>query len=160
MITTVYYNFFIPYSNQYRKQCEKRQKHYQLRKPKKTKVSMKDTPKIPEDIDTEKDFKQYINQLQNHIQFLEEELETSEKDKIELQQELDSTVESLRDNVSQQEDINEFLGNNKDVVESMLDNLAEKMEEAKEHMEDRGGISDSNPVADTVNDITGEDYGK
>jgi len=49
---------------------------------------MDDPPEIPDEFENKDELEQYISQLHSHIGFLEEELEESEKDNLELRQEL------------------------------------------------------------------------
>lgn len=49
---------------------------------------MTDTPPVPDEFDSEEELKAYIDQLHDQIEFLKEELSESEKEKLELKQEL------------------------------------------------------------------------
>lgn len=50
---------------------------------------MTEVPDIPDEFDSEKEVRRYIDRLRNQIEFLEEELEQTEKENLELRQELD-----------------------------------------------------------------------
>ncbi|WP_276273607.1 hypothetical protein [Haloarcula litorea] len=54
---------------------------------------MTEVPSVPDEFNSEEELKQYIDQLHDQIEFLEEELENSEKDKLELKQELNDLEE-------------------------------------------------------------------
>jgi predicted RNase H-like nuclease (RuvC/YqgF family) len=57
---------------------------------------MTETPPVPDEFDSEGELKAYIDQLHDRIEFLEEEAQESEKEKLELKQELNE----LEDQVS------------------------------------------------------------
>lgn len=51
------------------------------------------TPEIPDEFENEEELKKYIDRLHNQIEFLEEELEESEKEKLELREDLNEIEE-------------------------------------------------------------------
>ncbi|WP_276273608.1 hypothetical protein [Haloarcula litorea] len=54
---------------------------------------MSEVPEVPDEFDSQEELKQYIDQLHDQIEFLEEEFEQSEKEKLELKQELNDLEE-------------------------------------------------------------------
>ena len=124
-----------------------RQKHYQPTTKNRTiDRTMKNTPEIPDDFDSEEELQQYISQLHNHIEFLEDELEDSEKDKLELKQKLEEAQNSS----------DEARYAKVAAVASILNSLEDKISETEDHLEDRGNLSGE--AANTISDITGEQY--
>ncbi|WP_276273609.1 hypothetical protein [Haloarcula litorea] len=115
---------------------------------------MGEVPDIPDEFDSEEEVKQYIDRLHDQIEFLEEELEKSEKNKLELEQELDE-IQGKKERLQTVEDYLDYnaehdLGQ----VEATISRLEKKIDDI--NLSNRGNLNGS--VADTVSDITGEDY--
>lgn len=109
---------------------------------------------VPDEFDSEEEFKQYIDRLHDQIEFLEEELEKSEKTKLELEQELDE----IQGNKEQLQTVEDYLDYNAKhdlgQIEATINRLEKKIDDVD--LSNRGGLNSS--VADTVSDITGKDY--
>lgn len=103
-------------------------------------------PDAPDEFTSKEEISEYIEQLHEHIDSLEEGPEKYEEDKMELRRELIQ----LRDDreVNRQEMLTE-------IVDSLV-RLSEKVADVRDRQKDRGNLDGS--VADTVSDITGEDY--
>jgi predicted nuclease with TOPRIM domain len=117
---------------------------------------MTETPPVPDEFDSEEELKDYIDQLHDQIEFLEEELEDAEM------QNLEEEVNEVRDNVEELETIEDYLDYNAENDLGQIDAIINRFQDRLDEVDtsNRGGISDSNPVAETVSDITGNDYGK
>jgi len=109
---------------------------------------------VPDEFDSEEELKQYIDRLHDQIEFLEEELEKSEKTKLELEEELDE----IQGNKEQLQTIEDYLDYNAKhdlgQIEATINRLEKKIDDVD--LSNRGGLNSS--VADTVSDITGKDY--
>lgn len=115
---------------------------------------MTDIPEIPDEFDSEEELKQYIDQLHDQIEFLEEELEKSEKTKLELEQELDE-IQGKKEQLQTIEDYLDYnakhdLGQ----IDATISRLEKKIDEVD--LSNRGNLNGE--VVDTIENITGNDY--
>lgn len=107
---------------------------------------MTEIPDVPDKFESEEEFQRYADQLYDQIKLLEGKLEDSEKNEVELKQELEEAQNSSTDD--RQAKI--------EAVASILSNLEAKFSDTQDHLEDRGNLNRS--VVDTISNITEEDY--
>lgn len=91
---------------------------------------MTEVPNIPDEFDSEEELKTYIDQLHDQIEFLEEELEESEKEKLELKQDLNELEEKASTGSHPSSDLEEMT--------DMAKQIADRLDSIELH----GGPSD------------------
>jgi len=105
-----------------------------------------EVPEPPDEFETKEELVRYIEQLQDQIDSLEEELEESGKDALELREELDEIKRRATSDNRHKEA----------TIEAILGDIDEKIEEVEAKQKDRGDLNSE--VVDTIEDITGNQY--